>query len=159
MAREFEISNYSTWLKGKKTGVASVVVQVIFLPFFEQMQCGEMTELGLRRGKITIMKGFHFKTNPILNELNELIINLDVGYDKISREQQMLFKDEFFSDGEVSFESWRDVRSNLTKLEDILTDTNRRSTKTFIYSNKKELYEIQLAFLTMGETLLKGKRS
>lgn len=116
-----------------------------------------MTELGLRRGKISIMKGFHFKTNPILNELNELINNLDVGYDKISREQQILFKDEFFSDGDVSFESWREIKGYLTKLEDILTETNRRSTKTFIYSNKKELYQIQTAFLTMGETLIKGE--
>jgi len=151
-----EISQFSTWLKGKKTGVSSLLVELQFLPFFQQMQCGVMTEMGLRRGKITIMKGFHFKTNPILNELNVLINNLDIGYDKISREQQMLFKDEFFSDGEVSFESWREIKNNLNKLEEILTETNRRSTKTFIYSNKKELYQIQMAFLTMGETLLKG---
>jgi hypothetical protein len=152
-----DISQYSTWLKGKKTGVASLLVELQFLPFFQQMQCGVMTEMGLRRGKITIMKGFHFKTNPILNEINGLIINLDIGYDKISREQQMLFKDEFFSDGEISFESWREIKNNLNKLEEILTETNRRSSKTFIYSNKKELYQIQMAFLTMGETLLKGK--
>lgn len=157
LLRSLEISQYSTWLKGKRTGVASLLVQLQFLPFFEQMKCGVMTELGLRRGKISIMKGFHFKTNPILIELNELINNLDVGYDKISREQQILFKDEFFSDGDVSFESWREIKGYLTKLEDILTETNRRSTKTFIYSNKKELYQIQAAFLTMGETLIKGE--
>jgi len=156
MNQILDISQFSTWLKGKKTGVASLSVDLQFLPFFKQMQCGVMTELGLRRGKITIMKGFHFKTNPILNELNGLIINLDNGYDKISREQQMLFKDEFFSDGEISFESWREIKANLNKLEDILTETNRRSSKTFIYSNKKELYQIQFAFLTIGETLLKG---
>lgn len=155
-ARKLDISNFSTWLKGKKVGVSSMMIKLHYLPFFEQMQCGVMTELGLRRGKITIMKGFHFKTNPIVNELNELILNLDVGYDRISREQQILFKDEFFSDAEVSFELWRDVKSNLTKLDDILTDTNRRSTKTFIYSKKKELYEIQNTFLTLGETLMKG---
>jgi hypothetical protein len=155
-ARKLQISNFSTWYKGKKVGNSSMLIKVLFLPFFEQMQCGVMTEMGLRRGKITIMKGFHFKTNPIVDELNELILNLDVGYDRISREQQILFKDESLSDGEVSFELWRDVKGNLTKLDDILNDTNRRSTKTFIYSKKKELYEIQNTFLTLGETLLKG---
>ena len=78
-ARTLEISNYSTWLKGKKTGESSLIVELHFLPFFAQMQCGVMTELGLRRGKITIMKGFHFKTNPILHEINELVMSLDVG--------------------------------------------------------------------------------
>lgn len=156
-ARSLSICNYSTWLKGKKTGESSLVVELHFLPFFSQMQCGVMTELGLRRGKISIMKGFHFKTNPILNEINELVMALDEGYDKISREQQMVFKDEFFSDGEGSIESWREIKACLNKLEDILGETNRRSSKTFIYSNKKEIFQIQIAFLTIGETLLKGR--
>ena len=155
ISNSIEIQNYSTWLKGKRTGMASLNVELHFRPYFEQLMCGVMTERGLRRAKVSIMKGFHFKTDPILNELNETYTGIDSLYDTISKELQIDFKDEFFVANETS-ESWGKLRDLLTKLDDILAETNRRSSKTFIYSRKKEKFDIQLTFLKIGKLLMKG---
>ena len=149
-----KVPEYSIWLKGKKTGEATLEIDLKFKPFYTQMICGVMTESGLRRGKVGIMKGFKFKTMPILEELNEIDASINNLYLKFSEKGGNHF-------GKVADEEQRlicqDLRGNLTKLNDLLTESSRRVSKSFIYSDRKQLFQIQISFLNLGLMLLQGR--
>lgn len=149
-----KVPEYSIWLKGKKTGEATLQIDLKFKPFYTQMICGVMTENGLRRGKVGIMKGFKFKTMPILEELNEIDASINHLYLKFSEKGGNHF-------GKVADEEQRlicqDLRGNLTKLNDLLTESSRRVSKSFIYSDRKQLFQIQISFLNLGMMLLQGR--
>lgn len=154
------IQKYSTWLKGKKTGEASLQIDLHFQPFFTQMMCGVMTETGLQRAKVGIMKGFKFKTLPILEELNEIDSSINTLYLKFSEKSHgqaaVAVGSPTENDHQPKNLILRNLRENLSKLGDLLTESSRRVSKSFIYSDIKQLFQIQISFLDLGRLLLQG---
>lgn len=154
-SRQKKPKEYNTklWLHGICVGSVKGVIEVETSPYLRQLVCGVLTELGLAKSSIVLIKDeeeekskLNMILNPKLKLLNEtkdeLISSVYFHLGKTKKKKKGV--------GKVTIEHIKDLLKTL-KIE--LEKTDKHSMICYVYQYKGEMYRAQELFIELGKHL------
>lgn len=144
--------NTKLWLHGICVGNVKGVIEVETSPYLRQLVCGVLTELGLAKSSIVLMKDEEEEKSKLNMTLNPKLKRLNETKDELISSVYLHLGKTKEKKGNVKVTIGH-IKKQLEIIKAELERSDKHSMVSFIYQYKGEMYRAQELFIELGKHL------